>query len=117
MCFYKKKGFTLLELMIVVIIVGILASLAIPRFIDAMQKARQGGAASMLGVIRSAQMRYFAEFEAYTATLTSLDTTMTGSPDWTVTAGLGTAANLGQVTHSNGEIYAIDEDGAITFTP
>lgn len=114
MYFYKKKGFTLLELLIVVIIIGILASLAIPRFITAMQKARKGAAASMLGVIRSGQMRYYAEYNAYTSTIGNLDTSMTGSPDWTLTAGLGSAASLGQTTHTNGEVYTISEGGVIS---
>lgn len=59
--FYKKKGFTLLELMIVIIIVGILASLALPRFITATKKAKESEARGLLGAIRSSQLRYYVE--------------------------------------------------------
>lgn len=58
---FRKKGFTLLELMIVVIIIGILATLAIPRFIKATDRAKYAEAKSILGTIRSAQMRYYLE--------------------------------------------------------
>lgn len=71
--FYKRKGFTLLELLIVVIIVGILASLALPRFLRAAEKARWAEARSMLGTIRGAQIRYQIENGVYTANLADLD--------------------------------------------
>ncbi len=65
MWFYKRKGFTLLELMIVVVIIGILATLALPRFFKAADRARWAAAASMLATIRSAQLRYYAEYSLY----------------------------------------------------
>ncbi len=46
--FHSRKGFTLIELMIVVVIIGILAALAIPRFMQATVKSRQSEAKGIL---------------------------------------------------------------------
>ena len=72
--FKRKKGFTLLELMIVVIIIGILASLAIPRFIKATLKAKSAEALTNLGMLRSSEWRYYVEYSnGFTNTITDLD--------------------------------------------
>lgn len=67
------KSFTLIELIIVVIIVGILARLAIPRFQRNIERARMAEAISTLKSVRDAQMRYAMATDAYTATSSDLD--------------------------------------------
>jgi len=57
-----KKGFTLMELIIVVIIIGILAMIGLPQFFNVAERGRSAEAANLLGAIRSAQLRYYAEF-------------------------------------------------------
>lgn len=57
----KKRGFTLIELMIVVAIIGILAAIAIPNFLKFQAKARQSEAKTNLSSIATAEIAYFAE--------------------------------------------------------
>ena len=49
-----NKGFTLIELMIVVAIIGILAAIAIPKFADLIRKSNEGATKGNLGATRSA---------------------------------------------------------------
>jgi len=59
----RYSGFTLTELMIVVSIIGILASIAIPKLADMVRKAEEGQTKGSLGAIRSALNIYYADME------------------------------------------------------
>ncbi len=61
----NQKGFTLIELMIVVAIIGILAAMAIPNFLKYQAKSRQAEAKINLGGIFVAQTSYFGEQARY----------------------------------------------------
>ena len=70
----KRGGFTLLELLMVVIIIAILASLAVPQYIKTVEKARMAEAIAMLGQIRNSQIRFKVESGVgYTTNLLNLD--------------------------------------------
>lgn len=56
--FHNRKGFTLIELMIVVVIIGILAALAIPRFMKSTTKAKQSECKQILKQIYTMQHTY-----------------------------------------------------------
>ncbi len=61
----NNKGFTLVELMIVVAIIGILAAIAIPNFLKYQAKAKQSEAKVNLKGIYTSQLSYFAEGDTY----------------------------------------------------
>ena len=58
----RRGGFTLIELMIVVAIIGILAAIAIPSFLNFRLKAKASEAKSNLGAIRTTEVAYYAEW-------------------------------------------------------
>ncbi|MBN2407120.1 MAG: prepilin-type N-terminal cleavage/methylation domain-containing protein [Elusimicrobia bacterium] len=59
----KEKGFTLIELMIVVAIIGILAAVAIPKFADLIDRAKEAKVKGNLSAIRSAVSIYYGSNE------------------------------------------------------
>ena len=60
-----EKGFTLIELMIVVAIIGILAAIAIPNFLRFQLKSKTSEGKVNLAAIRTAEESYLAEFGSY----------------------------------------------------
>jgi len=79
----SEKGFTLIELMIVVAIIGILAAIAIPNFMNYQCKAKQSEVKSNLGNIRTAQEAYFAEYDWYGTTSAAIGFSAKGTPRYT----------------------------------
>lgn len=73
----RRRGFTLLELLIVVIIIGILGTLALPRFFRAVERARWAEARSILGALRTSQLTYRAQYGSYASSMDSLDMDLT----------------------------------------
>jgi type II secretion system protein G len=72
----SNKGFTLLELILVVIVIGILATLAVPQFTDLAEKARAAEAINTIGAIKTAQDLYKIETNSYTSTIGDLSVTV-----------------------------------------
>ena len=96
----NQRGFTLLELLMVVVIIAILAGLALPQYIKASEKARAAEAFSFLGAVRESEMRYRAQSStnSYAGNTNDIDVEFSASSLWALTAptfstsGSGTAA-------------------------
>ncbi len=106
-----RQAFTLVELIIVVIIIGILASIAIPQFNKTMERSRIAEASAVLGALRGAQLRYILENPSgYATDLTKLDITVENNFTSVATAQRK-SSQYGQYTlkiNDQGKIYCAD---------
>jgi type IV pilus assembly protein PilE len=94
----QPGGFTLIELMIVVTVIGVLAAIALPGFLESVRKGRRSDAFAAIAAVQQAQERWRGNRSSYT---TSLTPAPTADPP-----GLGLSA-----TSSKG-YYAINIDAA-----
>lgn len=72
----KQQGFTLIELVIVIAIVGILSSIAMPLYRDYVVRTNRTEAKTALAAVALAQERYYSANNTYSTTLASLGTVM-----------------------------------------
>ena len=119
----NQKGFTLIELMIVVAIIGILAAIAIPNYLNYQCKAKQSEAKSNLGSIAKCEEAYMSEYDVYSSDLNEIGWATKGTAryDYTVvgtanTAFTGTATSNGTGLKGTAadDIWTIDQTLTLT---
>jgi len=76
----QEKGITLIELLIITVIIGVLAAIAIPGYTGYLQRARRADAKTALEHVRAAQEMWRAEHGAYSVSIAELQTTMGAPP-------------------------------------
>lgn len=118
----KNKGFTLIELMIVIVVLGVLTAIAYPSFIEQIKKARRADAKQALFDVAAKLEQYYQDNKGYptTATMTNI-----GAPGATFTSleGYYTIGFNGLPTVTTYSIEAVpvagttqaDDTGCATF--
>src|SRR5450432_1536608 len=88
-----KQGFTLIELMIVVAIIGILAAIAIPNFLKFQARAKQSEAKTNLKGIFTAEKSWYGEHDTYDNFSTAGFKPERGNRYWYIAPGAVVAGN------------------------
>ncbi len=60
-----KKGFTLIELIMIIVILGILAAVAVPKYFDLQTSAKEAAEKGVVGGVRAGIYTYYAQNKAY----------------------------------------------------
>ena len=76
---HQQRGFSLTELMIVVAIIGILAAIAVPNFLQYQARAKQSEAKNNLVAIHTGEIAYFAEHNNYSDDFQAIGFGVTGA--------------------------------------
>ena len=114
----KITGFTLIELMITIAIIGIIAAIAIPAYTGYIATARMTEAKNNIAALKLAEEEYFLENNKYFFDTSNNNATLKSWSDnlWTASKGDGNAVNFIYTVSGSGNSYTITATGK-TGTP
>jgi prepilin-type N-terminal cleavage/methylation domain-containing protein len=87
-----RKGFTLVELAVVIVIIGVLAAFGVPKFLNSVERSKAAEAFAYLSAIRDSEERYLAQQGVYAADPTQLDIGLQPPKYFTVPTSITTTA-------------------------
>src|SRR5438874_6314942 len=112
----EESGFTLVELLVVMLILGILAAVAIPAFLNQRSKANDSDAKSAANTAQQAietlatdNNGSYASANGNPGALTAIEPTLNSSPAFTVTAGTNTY-NITVTADTTGDTFSVARD-------
>jgi type IV pilus assembly protein PilA len=77
---WRRRGFSLIELLIVISIILIIAAIAVPKMNKQLMLAREQAAIRQIGTIHQAETQYYSQFGKYAQSLTELGPPASGAP-------------------------------------
>jgi type IV pilus assembly protein PilE len=92
---WRRSGFTLIELMIGVVVVGILLAVAYPSFMDSIRKSRRSEAFAALAALQQAQERWRSNNPTYAGSTSALSLGSTTSPGAYYTLAISSHTDVG----------------------
>lgn len=91
-----RTGFLSAEVAVLLVVIGVLATFGVPRFLKSVERSKVAEAFAYLAAVRSSQERYQAQHGTYARALTDLDLTMSVPKYFTASAiTAGTTGSLG----------------------
>jgi prepilin-type N-terminal cleavage/methylation domain-containing protein len=96
---YKRRGFTLVELLIVVLILGALATIAVPRILGGATNAKINACKTNVDLLNSQIEIYYVNEGAWPSTLSTISEDPNYFPDGTPTCPFGTSYTYNTTTH------------------
>jgi prepilin-type N-terminal cleavage/methylation domain-containing protein len=107
----NERGFTIMELLVVIVIIGVLAAIGVPAYNNMTTRARETACAANKRTLETGVMMYFAEQNEYPTTLNA-NTEGEGISDYIENVGTFECKSGGTYSTAGGKVYCSHHDEA-----